>query len=456
MLSGCVSNGGSPTQPTDTTPPMITNHIFAVAENVGIGTLIGAVKASDNITVIYYVITAGNPNHIFSINTNGEIINVMRLDHDTTPNYSLNVRVSDAAGNVSNAIITVSITDVDATPSVTTMGVSGIQNSSITLNGYLNHLGTNSDGNAQVNEYGFIYSTNLSQAANLQLGRSGVEKIAKVNANSTGQYNFVLAGFPLCTPHYFRAFAVNDGGTNYGEVNNFPSETFILTGSSDGEQNNLLCPHATASYTVLLSNSLSYSLNVVADSNVSDNVTVYEGNNTEPLYIRAGPFAISGNIGGLYSNIAFAGISNGTRYMALPLSNNSHRVLISNGSDQNQNYSLNLAEYSGTDPETARLPIAPEKMGFYDSTNGPRFFWAHIPPNKGLQVELDAYRGSNWGVRFNHSGSTGVFSTSFTTPRSLATANSQSRYTLAIADDPSVSGDDYRQTNARLIFRFID
>ena len=456
MLSACAGDGGSPTQPTDATLPMITNHSFTVAENVGIGTVIGSVKANDNIAVIYYVITTGDSGYVFSINTNGELRNAMKLDHDTTSSYNLTVQVSDAAGNTSNATITVIVTDVDASPTVTTMGASGIENNSVTLNGSLSDLGTNSDGSMQVNEYGFIYSTNLSQATNLQLGRSEVEKIARVNANSTGQYSFVLAGFPLCTPHYFRAFAVNDGGTNYGEVNNFPSETFTLTGAGGGVQNNLLCPHATATYTVPLSHSLSYSLSVGANSNVSDNVTIYEGSNTEPLYVKAGPFSF--DIGELiYSNVTFAGISNGTRYMVLPLVSNSHRVLLSNGSDQNQSYSLNLAEYSGTNPETARLLTAPQKMGFF-STNGPRFFWVHMPPNKGLQAELDTYSGNTWSVRFEHVGRTGVFSASFTTPRSLADPDSESRYTLAIMDNPSVSGaaDDILITNARFIFHFTD
>ena len=215
----------------DTVSPIITNHSFTVAENIDFGSVIGKINAGDDQVSIYYLITAGNPNHTFGINTNGELINIMNLDYDTTPSYNLTVQVSDPAGNVSNATITVAVVDVDASPIVATLKASGIENNSITLNGNISYLGTNNDGGEQVNEYGFIYSTNVSQASSLQLEESGVEKIARITRTTTGNYSFAIAGLPPGTPHYFRAFAVNDGGTHYGQVSNFHTtyhQTFAL------------------------------------------------------------------------------------------------------------------------------------------------------------------------------------------------------------------------------------
>ena len=344
-----------------------------------------------------------------------------------------------------------------APPIVATLGTSAIQNNTITLSGNLIYLGTNSDSSEQVNEYGFIYSSNISLSTNLWLGESGVEKVAGGRRSNTGIYSLALLGPSLCTTHYFRAFAVSDGGTNYGEISNFPPNNFTLTGTSDGEQNNLLCPYTTVSYTVPLSHLLSYSLTVEADSNVSDNVTVYEGTSTDPLYIRKGPFSIS-TTDSFYSNVAFSGINNGTRYMVLPLSNNSHQMLLSNGSDQNQSYSLNLTEYSGSNPQTSRLLTAPQKIGYYDSTNGPRFFWGHVPPNKGLEVSLDDYRVDRVvAVRLNNSGSQNtVYSAGSTNTQTLHDSTNDLRYIIVAMDDPLVSTDNFRQTNFRLIVHFSD
>ena len=443
----------------DTVSPMITNHSFTVAENANIGTVIGTVKSSDNIAVIYYLITTGNPGYVFTINTNGELRNIMKLDHDTTSNYSLTVQVSDAAGNTSNATITVNVTDVDASPTVITIGASGTQNNSVTLNGNLTNLGINNDGSMQVNEYGFIYSTNASEADSLQLGKNGVEKIAGDNIANTGSYSHVSINLSPGTIHYFRAFAINDGGVSYGGVSNFSTtyhKAFALSGATDGMQSNTVHAQSAHTYTIPLSHSLSYSLTIEADTNLSDNVTIYEGNNTEPLYIRPGPFTLSSSGS---TQVTFSEINNGTRYLVLPLTSNTHRVLISNhSSSQSQNYSLNLAEYSGINPNTDRLLTEPQKMGYYDSTNGTGLFLVHVPPNKHIEVELDAHRfvvGA--ALRVIALNSTIVFNLNSTDTQKLGASTSSARYTILSMDNPAVAGSvNYRQTNARLIFRFVD
>ena len=398
LLSGCPENMTTYVDVpiyitnTDTNAPMVTNHRFAVAENVNIGTVIGNVKSSDNIAVTYYVITTGDSNYIFSINTNGDLRNVMNLDHDTTSSYSLTVHVSDAAGNISNATIMVTVIDVDAAPTVTTIGASNIENNSVTLNGSLSDLGTNSDGSEQVNEYGFIYSTNTSGSDSLQLGKTGVEKIARTIRTTNGNYSFAITGLPPGTIHYFRAFAVNDGGNSYGHVSNFYTtyhRTFALSGATNKAQSNLIHPYSTHTYSVFLSNTHSYDLTVEANSNVSDNVNIYQGTSTEPLLIRTGSFSIQttgSTIAGVgNATTTFSGVSNGSRHLVLPLLTTNHRLVLSNNSAGTESYSLTLAEETGTAGQpVGRLLVDETPMGYF-SNNEPEFYWVHIPNNRSIR-----------------------------------------------------------------------
>ena len=462
---------------TDTNTPTVTNHTFTIAENIAFGTVIGTINASDDIAVTSYLIIAGNDSYTFNISTNGELINIMNLDHDTISNYSLALQVSDAAGNTSNATITVAVTNVDASPTVTTMEATDPQNNSVTLNGNLTNLGINSDGSMQVNEYGFIYSTNASGAASLQLGKIGVEKIAGASIASTGIYSRVIANLSPGTIHYFRAFAINDGGTSYGGVSNFSTtyhQTFTLSGANDGIQSNTVYANSTHTYNVSLSHKLVYSLSIEGSSDITNSVAIYEGLSTEPLYIKAGPFTgasersvIQTNTNGGVTNIftnkqpTFPGLNNGSRYMVLPLAFNSHRIEISNNSGQGREYSLNLAEHIGTEPDTGRLLIGPERMGFYDSTNVPRFFWGHLPANKQLHVKLDAIRGDTNAagvsvLNFDESEPGVIISTSQTEHTLIPTNHNLLYFVLSIRNSVPVSMSTTVNTNFRYVFRFVD
>ena len=437
---------------------MITNHSFRLAENIPIGTLIGTIAPSNNMDIAYYSIIDGNTGSAFSINTNGELMTVANLDHDTISVYNMLLLVSDHFGNNAITKITVNISDVDAPSVVATLRADEIQNNNAILNANLTGLGTNSNGDREVNEYGFLYSANLSQSTSLRLGRVGVKDVAGATLTNTGSYSFAIVGLSPGTTYYFRAFAVNDGGTSYGEVSNFSTtyhQNFALNSASDGVISNILHAISTHTYNVLLSHQTAYSLNLEATSGISNNAAIYEGTNTSPLYIKAGPFSESTE--GM--NVTFFGISNGTRYMVLPLASNTHRIVISNNSSQNENYSLNLEEYMGTNPATGRMLTTPGTMGYYDSTNDTRFFWSHIPPNKNLQVALDAIRtrsdGSTAALLINDNII--AFSSFLTDTRSLSVSNSEPQYRLLTMRNTSgVLPSSAQQTIARFIFSFVD
>ena len=448
----------------DTTPPVITNRSFTIADNIPIGTVIGTITKTNNIDIAYYSIIAGNTGSAFTINTNGQISTITTLDYNVISNYNILVLVADVVGNNATAIITVSITNVPipnitATPTVTTIRASGIQNNSAILNGNLNELGTNSNGNNQVNEYGFVYSLTASHTDDLQLGKIGVSRVGRTKITNTGHYSFAIAGLHPCAIYYFRAFAVNDGGIAYGETSNFSTSStyhrsFILSGEENGLQSSMLCAYSIHTYNVPLSYQKAYSLSLEADSNISANVNIYEGTNTNTLYIKASPFSESSE--GM--TITFSEISNGTRYMVLPLVSNTHRIVFSNNSDQNQNYNLNIEEYFGTIPATGRLLTTPDKMGYYDSTNDTRFFWAHIPPNKNVWVVLDELRTrvdvTTAVVLMADSSAT--YGSSSMLSRSLIVNNSGSQYRLlTMRNTLGVTGTG-QQTIARFVFSFID
>ena len=455
--------------------PIISNKTFTVSENVSNNTIVGTIAATDDVGIAFYAIIGGNIRNAFDISIDGKVTTTTRLNHDDISSYNLLVLVADMVGNNAIAIITVSITDVDADPAVTTRGASPLQNNSVTLTGEITDLGTNSNGNNQVNEYGFVYSLTASQIDDLQIGKIGVERVGGANLTNTGAYNFAIANLNLsCTDYHYRAFAANDSGISYGEVREFSTsdQAFTLSGVGNGEQTNTLCAGGTHIYTVPLSHQEVYSLTVKAASQVLSNIAVYESTNAEPLYIRAGPFAsgisnvftnINGGITNIYSNLAtFPGVNGGIRYMVLPLAAGAHQLVISNSNEESQVYSLNLETYQGINPATLRLRTAPDKTGYFDSPDDPRHFWVHLPANKNLQIELDGIRGNSNGFIIFSQTITSDPDLSFSSSSSndtrvlVSAINFPSYFVLRARDGLGPSANSRLNTNFRFVFHFVD
>ena len=359
-------------------------------ENVPIGTEVGTVPATNDSGMISYAITAGNISNAFAISNNGLLTTSNNIDYETISKYSLTIVVTDGSGNTYSSTITVSITDVALAPNVTTLTPSGVQVVDAILRGNLTELGEDSDGSMRASEYGFIYSTNASNQTSLVIGASGVEKTNLGFRNTNGQFSNEITGIEEDTTYYYRAYAGNDVGTNLGEVRSFTTgilhKTFSLNGAIDGEQSGLIYPGGTHTYSVPLSNTHAYNLTVEADSDILSNLAIYEGTNTNELYIKPGPFSIVASDGDVaLSNITatFSGADNDnqSRYLVLPLSTTNHRLVISNSNAEIESYTLTLGEEMGT----ASLPIGrlliETPMGFF-TNNEPELYWVHIPPNK--------------------------------------------------------------------------
>uniref|UniRef100_UPI001424A0B2 Ig-like domain-containing protein n=1 Tax=Thalassoroseus pseudoceratinae TaxID=2713176 RepID=UPI001424A0B2 len=140
--------------------PTVTGDAFTLAENSADGTFVGDVAANDvDQEVLSFTIIDGDPNGAFSINAeSGRIIvaNGSLLDFETQSVYILTVRATDAAGDFGEAVISVTLTDVDEsgpTPGETPQAV--------LVDGTLVVTGTNDDDQLLVDRQGWrliVYS----------------------------------------------------------------------------------------------------------------------------------------------------------------------------------------------------------------------------------------------------------------------------------------------------------
>jgi VCBS repeat-containing protein len=128
----CNYGGADPAGPVYTTdipfgnappmsPPTAEDDTFVVDENTVNGTSVGTVSASDPDVgdSLSYGITAGNTGDAFAIgNSTGEITvnDSSVLDYETTPSFDLTVVVTDTGNLTDSASITITVNDVNETP----------------------------------------------------------------------------------------------------------------------------------------------------------------------------------------------------------------------------------------------------------------------------------------------------------------------------------------------------
>jgi hypothetical protein len=98
-------------------PPAVENQSFSLAENSANGTVVGSIAATDPDAgdVLAYAITGGTGATAFSVNAStGQltVANQSLLNFEATPSLTLDVQVTDNAGNPDTAAITVNLTDV--------------------------------------------------------------------------------------------------------------------------------------------------------------------------------------------------------------------------------------------------------------------------------------------------------------------------------------------------------
>ncbi|MBI5759286.1 MAG: cadherin repeat domain-containing protein, partial [Planctomycetales bacterium] len=103
--------------------PDILSTTFNLSENLTAGTLVGTATASDVDfgDTLTYTITAGNAGGAFSIDaTTGQVTvsNPSLLDFESSPVWTLTVRVADSGGLFDTATVTVNLTNANEAPDV--------------------------------------------------------------------------------------------------------------------------------------------------------------------------------------------------------------------------------------------------------------------------------------------------------------------------------------------------
>ena len=110
--------------------PTIAAQTFSIAEDAAANTPVGTVTATDaDNDGLTFSITMGNDAGAFAINASSGAITVAgTLDHETTPNYTLTVQVSDGTATA-NAAITINVTNVnDNAPAIAAQTFSVAEN----------------------------------------------------------------------------------------------------------------------------------------------------------------------------------------------------------------------------------------------------------------------------------------------------------------------------------------
>ena len=102
--------------------PTVNDQMFAVDENSANGTPVGTVLASDPDAgdILSFMETGGTGAAAFDIDASGNITvaDMSLLDFETTPSYTLDVKVTDLGGLMDTATITIDLNDINEAPTV--------------------------------------------------------------------------------------------------------------------------------------------------------------------------------------------------------------------------------------------------------------------------------------------------------------------------------------------------
>jgi VCBS repeat-containing protein len=97
----------------------LQNGPYTINENIAINTLVGTVNSSDPDVgdTRSYSVMGGTGTAFFSVDAlTGQIRTIAPLDFEAGASYTLNLRVTDAAGLSDNTVITININDLNETP----------------------------------------------------------------------------------------------------------------------------------------------------------------------------------------------------------------------------------------------------------------------------------------------------------------------------------------------------
>jgi len=177
-------------------PPVISNQVFSINENLPNGTYVGTVDASDQNSgqTLTYSILSGNTNNAFSINTSSGDLTVATssaLNFQTTPTFALIVKVQDNGTGSLSSQATITVKLIDVINSCTATGNIRYQ--------VWNNIGTSSSvssltsiSNYPNNPTSSILLTSMEAPIN-QADNYGARIAGYICAPATGSYTFWIA-----------------------------------------------------------------------------------------------------------------------------------------------------------------------------------------------------------------------------------------------------------------------
>jgi gliding motility-associated-like protein len=172
--------------------PIIAGASVTISENSPIATVVYSVAASDQdvSAVLSYSITSGNTASAFSINNSGKILVNGALNFETSVPYNLGIQVSDGI-NVAQAIVSVTVTNVNEAPTAADATVSLDEN---VANATPVHLMQSTDPDAGTT---FTYSiiggnSGVAFAINTGTGRISVSNSSSLNFENTPSFTLTV------------------------------------------------------------------------------------------------------------------------------------------------------------------------------------------------------------------------------------------------------------------------
>jgi hypothetical protein len=179
-------------------PPDVNGQSFSIPENSVNGTVVGVVAAADPDVgdVKTFSITGGNTNGAFAVNAStGQltVANSAALDFESTPNFSLTVRVTDTGGLFDAAIVTVNLTNANEGPSVGNASFTLAENSA---NGVAVGAASGSDPDSgDTLTYSLVSgNTNGAFAINGATGQITVANSAALNFEAIPSFTLTVRG----------------------------------------------------------------------------------------------------------------------------------------------------------------------------------------------------------------------------------------------------------------------
>jgi hypothetical protein len=106
----------------DEAPVVNAGQVLSVDENSAAGTVVGTIRGSDadaGAVLTGWTIVSGNTSSVFTLNPSSGVLTVAgSLDYETTPSYTLSVRVSDGVQNSALVNVLVNVNDLNESPVV--------------------------------------------------------------------------------------------------------------------------------------------------------------------------------------------------------------------------------------------------------------------------------------------------------------------------------------------------